>query len=138
MFTQVETSTLLAALRHYQSTVIDVGPVPEGLRDIATNGGTHPALGFEGVDSLCQRINSDPLRIAVVMKSGAVQFVQSELDSAIPLEVFTVDIDTEDAEPSSITQIDDGSGSYDKAVVARYKATSAPLVRLADVFSAAG
>ncbi len=50
-----EFHTTLAALRHYQETVVDRYDPNED--DIATNGGSVAALDVDEIDTLCERIN---------------------------------------------------------------------------------
>lgn len=52
-----ERDTILAALRLWQEKV-QVGDVGGVLLDIANNGGQHNGLDLEGIDDLCERLNT--------------------------------------------------------------------------------
>ncbi len=52
-----ECNTILAALRHYQVAQGIPFGLPQGIVDIASDGGTEQPLGNEDIDALCQDIN---------------------------------------------------------------------------------
>ncbi len=54
--TPSECNTILAALRHYQVAQGIPFGLPQGIVDIARDGGTEP-LGSKDIDALCQDIN---------------------------------------------------------------------------------
>ena len=54
-FNAVERDTILAALRLWQRTK----EIPQGILDIATNGGAHAVIEDNDIDELCERINCD-------------------------------------------------------------------------------
>ncbi len=57
--TLTERDTILAGLRALQDlSTMNAGELPDGLQDILTNGGTHPAMTEAEIDALCERINT--------------------------------------------------------------------------------
>jgi hypothetical protein len=57
--TREEHDAIMAGLRLLQAHIVR-GVVPEGIDDIATNGGVHALPTAEALDELCETINTGP------------------------------------------------------------------------------
>jgi hypothetical protein len=55
--TKPELDTILAALRYWQRLVRTHAPLPQAVKDIATDLNDHHMLKDEEIEALCQRIN---------------------------------------------------------------------------------
>lgn len=59
--TDREVSTILAALRYWQSAICGMLPQPPALVVLATDEGRYPSLTVEEIDELCEQININGL-----------------------------------------------------------------------------
>ena len=98
--TKQEAATVLAALRYWQTAVIErrvfgKKDVPLFVVDHFDN---NDPLGMGEIDSLCERINTDPSPIAAIEISGGIASLakDSEVQSVIirDYDVAATDIDT--------------------------------------------
>ena len=55
--TKPELNTILAALRYWQRLVRMHSPLPQAVKDIATDLSQHHMLKDEEIEALCQKIN---------------------------------------------------------------------------------
>ena len=107
--TREERATTLAALRGYQS-LLSKGSAPRQLRDIANDGGLLKALTAEGIDHLCDLLNT-PSRLptfVVTIEGGMVSSVVSDT----PAKVAVVNYDVDRSESESVVKIPQGNGKF--------------------------
>jgi hypothetical protein len=93
-----EFDTILAALRVYQQEYLDPWGVvmcDAGIDGIATLLGQHPALIYEEIDDLCEKINTQeqprPILVYLEIEGGVLQTIASPHPER--LEVVLVDRD---------------------------------------------
>ncbi len=114
-FDDAERDAVLAALRLLQSR-----GCPEDLLDIATNSESHALLSDDGIDTLCERLNSisRPVlpRIVVALEGGLVSGVVVDQPSTL----LTIDYDVEGADEDEISEIPQDDGRTASAIVGHW------------------
>jgi len=134
MLNHAQTSTILAALRFYQAN--GLAALDESIRRIASDDGTCTPLDAGAIDDLCEALNggAGPTRLIVQVEGRSIRAVMSERTLPTDVQVFVMDYDTENADPSEITGITQGNGRVYGAVVSTFEPTADVDIKMSDVF----
>lgn len=114
-----DSATILAALRFYQERGMgDPANRSDMIHEIATNGGAVISLNAEGIDDLCERLNTAETPVlAIVMEGGLIQSLVSNVPEAYSgHKLLVIDYDDEGTPDEDLTHIPQQDGSTADAI----------------------
>ena len=118
-FNEVETATILAALRYWQRNVlphsIQLQP-PE--MDIATSAGALEPLDVNAIDDLCERLNcaSDKPILGVVIDGASITVISDRAGAFKGIPVFIVEYMTKNMEGERTFEVPQDNDTCEKAI----------------------
>lgn len=114
-----DSATILAALRFYQERGMgDPANRSDAINDIATNGGEVISLDAEGIDDLCERLNTaERPMLAIVVEGGIIQSLVSNVPEAYSgHKLLVIDYDDEGTPEEELTDVPQADGSMADAI----------------------